>query len=90
MFKKGDKYIHFAKYGSINKGEVKSCNNERVIDTENLVMYSSQYIITTKNIILKLDGSDGKIYKIDGEFTVEGANQINDMLTEVMEEKINE
>jgi hypothetical protein len=35
-----------------------------------------------------LDGSDGKIYKIDGEFTVEGAKRINDMLTKAMEEKI--
>lgn len=89
MFKEGDKYIHFTKYGSVNKGEVKSYNNERVIDTENLVMYSSQYIITTKNIILKLDDSDGKIYKIEEEFTIEGAKQINEMLTKIMDKKTN-
>ncbi len=90
MFKEGDKYIHFTKYGSVNKGEVKSCGGHSIIDTKNLVTYHSQHIITTKGIILNLDGSDGKIYKIDRVFTVEGANRINDMLTKVMEEKTNE
>jgi hypothetical protein len=90
MFKEGDKYIHFTKYGSVNKGEVQSCGNHKVIDTKNFVTYHSQYIITTKGIILNLDGSDGKIYKIDGEFTVEGAKRINDVLTKAMEEKTNE
>ena len=90
MFKEGDKYIHFTKYGSVNKGEVKSCDSTTSIDTQNLCSYEKLQIITTKGIILNLDGSDGKIYKIDGEFTVDGAKRINDMLTKAMEEKINE
>jgi hypothetical protein len=90
MFKKGDKYIHFTKYGSVNKGEVQSCGSTTSIDTQNLCSYKKLHIITTKGIILNLDGSDGKIYKIDGEFTIEGAKRINDMLTKAMEEKINE
>ena len=90
MFKPGSKYIHFTKYGSVNKGEVKSYNCHRVIDTKNLVTYNSPYIITTKGIVLNLDGSDGKIYEVDGEITVERAKRINESLTNVIEKKIND
>lgn len=87
MLKEGDKYIHFTKYGNINKGEVRSCGSIKSIDTHNLCSYEKHYIINTKGIILELDGSDGKIYKIDGEFTVDDAKRINDMLTKAKEEK---
>lgn len=73
MLKEGDKYIHFTKYGNINKGEVRLCGSIKSIDTHNLCSYEKHYIINTKGIILELDGSDGKIYKIDGEFTVDDA-----------------
>jgi hypothetical protein len=64
MFKSGDKYIHFTKNGSINKGEVKSYCETCVIDTINCVEYLKPYIVTTKNIVLQLDGSDGTIFKV--------------------------
>jgi len=64
MFKSGDKYIHFAKWDSVNKGEVKSYGETRVIDTKNCVEYLRPHIVTTKNIVLELDGSDGTIFKI--------------------------
>ncbi len=72
MFQKGDKYIHFTKYGGINKGVVKSYHTGTfVIDTTNQVSYYKPYITTTNNTQLQLDGSDGKIYKINQEFTKE-------------------
>ena len=64
MFKSGDKYIHFAKYGGVNKGEVKSYGETCVIDTKNCVEYLKPHIVTTKNIVLELDGSDGTIFKV--------------------------
>jgi hypothetical protein len=64
MFKSGDNYIHFTKNGSVNKGEVKSCGETRVIDTINCVEYLKPHIVTTKNIVLQLDGSDGTIFKV--------------------------
>ena len=36
MLQKGDKYIHFTKYGGVNKGEVDEVfSNHNVIDTKN-------------------------------------------------------
>lgn len=80
VFKEGDKYIHFTKYGSINKGEVKSCGSTTVVDAFRCVTYKQHYIISTKGILLNLDGTDGKVYKIEDEFTEEeGENFINAM-----------
>lgn len=76
MFKEGDKYIHFTKYGGINKGEVKWAGYTTVIDTTNKVKYRKHYIVTTKNISLDLDGSDGRIYKIESELTDEQCEKI--------------
>jgi len=90
MFKQGDKYIHFTKYGSINKGEVKSCGSATSIDTFNLVTYKKQHIISTKGIMLNLDGSDGRIYKIEEELTPAVAQHMQDWLEVVIKKKINE
>jgi energy-converting hydrogenase Eha subunit H len=64
MFKTGDRYIHFTKYGSVNFGIVKHVHEVNVIDTTNGVIYASVSIITDKNSCLELDGSDGRIYRI--------------------------
>ena len=64
MFKIGDRYIHFTKYGSVNFGTVKHVHEVNVIDTNNSVVYVSVSIITDKNSCLELDGSDGRIYRI--------------------------
>jgi hypothetical protein len=88
-FKKGDKYIHFTKYGSVNKGEVQSCGGTTVMDTKNLVEYYSPTITTTKGIILHLDGSDGKIFKIENEYTIEEAQNLDNLLTMIQQRKSN-
>jgi hypothetical protein len=64
MFKAGDNYIHFTKYGGINRGEVKWYGEVTTIDAANSVVYQKPYLVTTKNIILELDGTDGRIFKI--------------------------
>lgn len=64
MFKTGDRYIHFTKYGSINFGTVKHVHEVNIVDAENKVVYVSVSIITDKNNCLELDGSDGRIYRI--------------------------
>ena len=90
MFKEGDKYIHFTKYGSVNKGEVRSCGSTTSIDTQNLCSYKKLHIITTKGIMLELDGSDGKIYKIDHEYTPEQAENINNFIKSAIRKKTDE
>ena len=76
MFKKGDKFIHFTKYGGVNKGEVAEVHEVTNWDTNNLCSYIVNRIFTTKGISLNLDGSDGRIYKIDSEMTQDSANKI--------------
>jgi hypothetical protein len=87
MFKVGDKYIHFTKYGSVNKGEVKSYGETRVIDTENCVEYLKPHIVTTKNFILELDGSDGMIFKIKSEYTIEESEKISMGIQKIIDHK---
>jgi hypothetical protein len=86
-FKKGDKYIHFTKYGSVNKGEVESCGGTTVMDTKNLVEYRVPTITTTKGILLHLDGSDGKIFKIEQEYTIEEAENLDNLLVMIHQRK---
>lgn len=62
--KPGDKYIHFTKYGGVNKGEVELIGGSLVHDPENEVVYDSRYIKSTVGFLLYLDGSDGRVYRI--------------------------
>jgi hypothetical protein len=87
MYKVGDRYIHFTKYGSVNKGEVKSYGERKVIDTENCVEYLKPYIITTKNIVLELDGSDGMIFKVENEYTIEECKKMSMTIQKMVEYK---
>ena len=86
-FKEGDKYIHFSKYGSINKGEVQSCGSTTVIDAFRCVTYKQYHIISTKGILLNLDGSDGRVYKIEDEFTPEEGENFLNFMTKAQEIK---
>lgn len=71
MFKPGDRYVHFTKYGSINFGEVKWFGYQEIIDGELGIHYNVPYISTIKNFHLMLDGSDGKICKISHDMTID-------------------
>jgi hypothetical protein len=71
MFEPGDKYIHFTKYGGVNKGEVKRYGNQISWDTDNMVAYFLPYIETTKGFIIHLTGEDGQAFKIKDDITEE-------------------
>ncbi len=71
MFNTGDKYIHFTKYGGVNKGEVKRFGNQINWDTDNMVAYFLPYIETTKGFIIHLNGEDGQVFKIKDNITEE-------------------
>jgi hypothetical protein len=86
-FTPGSKYIHFTKYGGINKGEVKSYGETHVMDTKNCVTYLKPHIITTKNILLELDGSDGTIFKVEKEYTIEEAKKLSMTIEKMVEYK---
>lgn len=62
MLQEGDSYVHFTKYGGVNIGQVKEVRSSTVIDTVNKVKYFKHYIITNKEVLLSLDGEDGRIY----------------------------
>ena len=76
MFQRGDKYIHFTKYGGVNKGEIQDFQEIHVLDTDNCCTYKKVSILTTKGISLCLDGSDGKIYKIESEISEKRAKDL--------------
>ena len=71
MFKKGDKYIHFTRYGGVNKGEVEWYGTQINWDFENKVAYHIPYIKSTKGIVIHLNSKDGKVYKIENDITEE-------------------
>lgn len=77
IFKPGDKYIHFTKYGGVNKGEVDDVHSTTVWDTKNLCRYVSISIFTTKGVRLNLDGTDGRIYKVESEMEYEKARSLD-------------
>ena len=87
MFKKGDKFIHFTKYGGVNKGEVESVGSLSIIDTTNNVVYKRAFINTTNNVRLNLDGSDGKIYKIDRELSSEDSKSMINLAAKMGQRK---
>ena len=76
MFKEGDKYIHFTKYGGVNKGIVEWCGTQIKWDTNNMVAYHIPYIKSTKGIIIHLNGEDGHVYKIKDDITEDMLNKL--------------
>ena len=71
MFEKGDRYIHFTKYGGVNKGEVEWYGTQINWDTENMIAYHIPYIKSTKGIVIHLNGEDGRVFKIKDDITEE-------------------
>jgi hypothetical protein len=71
MFKKGDKFVHFTKYGGVNIGLVHHYGEILCYDLDNLVVYKSFQIVTTQGVTLQLDGTDGQVYLIDHELVAE-------------------
>jgi hypothetical protein len=81
MFKQGDKYIHFTKYGGVNKGEVEWYGESINWDTDNMVAYHIPYIKSTKGIVIRLNGEDGKVFKIKNDITEEMLNKLKGSAT---------
>jgi hypothetical protein len=73
MFNPGDKFIRFSKYGSTHMGVVKSYGERfRVEITQTYkVRMSVPYIVSENGVVYELDGSDGKIYRVNYEYTEE-------------------
>jgi len=85
MFAKGEFFIHYKRYGGVNKGEVESVGHISVIS--NGVVYRRNYINTTNNVRLNLDGTDGKIYKIEREISVEEYKSIGNLAAKMGQKK---
>lgn len=69
MWKVGDKYIHFTKYGGVNKGVVVDLHEQIRIDYRNKCEYKVNGIVIEIGIVLWLD--EDEVYKItkDDNFT---------------------
>lgn len=76
MLQKGDKYIHFTKYGGVNFGTVKEVFNQHSFDHLNKVMYLKPYIRNENGMSYEI-GKEGSFYKIHQEFTQEQADKIH-------------
>lgn len=88
MFKPGDKFIHFTKYGGVNRGEVQRLHSITVWDTKNLCKYEVISIFTTKGVKLNLDGTDGLVYKVESEMDSKEAYDFNQMMEKVTANKV--
>jgi len=73
MFEPGDKFIRFSKYGGTRMGVVKFYGETLCVEInpEYKVRIRIPYIITENGVSLKLDGTDGQIYKVDHEYDEE-------------------
>lgn len=89
MFETGDKFIHYTKYGGVNIGEVKEVNVVKCIDAGNKFIYEKPVIITTNNVALDTDGSDGRIYKINAFMSDKGVERLENLVTTLREKKEN-
>jgi hypothetical protein len=76
MLKKGDKYIHFTKYGGVNFGTVKEVFNLHSFDHLNKVTYLKPCIRNENSMTYELE-KDGRFYKIDREYTQEEADNLH-------------
>lgn len=74
-FKPGDKYIHYTKYGGVNRGEVSSVETVTAWDFTNKCSFQKVVLLTTKGVRLNLDGSDGQIYLVLGEISERTAEE---------------
>lgn len=83
--KPGDLYIHFTKYGGVNKGEVEWYGETINWDTDNMVAYHIPYIKSTKGIVIHLNGEDGKVFKIKNDITEEMLRKLKSSST-ILEE----
>lgn len=87
MFKPGDKFILYTKYGGVVKGEVKEILEITGIDTTNKVNYVYTKLLTTNDIIYSMDGTDGKLYKIKSEMTEEQVEKVKNVIKELKDSR---
>ncbi len=77
MLKEGDSYVHFTKYGGIQRGIVESIRYTKGISTTTLCVYEKPYMVNDRGIVYDLDGSDGKFYKVTDEIDKAEAERID-------------
>jgi hypothetical protein len=63
-FKVGDEYIHFTKYGGVNKGIVRRIIPTTVFNLQHGCKYEKYDIVNDLGIMINIDGTDGLVYKI--------------------------
>lgn len=63
MFKVGDRYVQFIN-GEINMGLVKQIQEVVICDKPNMISYVAVSITNENDVVLELDGTDGRIYRI--------------------------
>jgi hypothetical protein len=68
MFKEGDMYVQFTKYGGINRGVVSEVFNIICVDSQNGISYEVPHIRNENGIALNLS-EDGLIYRITHEYS---------------------
>jgi hypothetical protein len=85
MFSPGDRYIHITKHGGINIGTVERIDIHHVIVHDKYVC-EEPVLLSTHGVPYYLDGSDGKILKIEKEYT-EREQQLYKETIEVLIEK---
>ena len=86
-FKKGDLYIHFTKYGGVNKGMVKDIHKATNYDTVTATAYEKYSLININDVMISLNGEDGKVYKVSAELSEQEVSDIVETLKKVRDIK---
>ncbi len=67
--KKGDKYIHYTKYGSVNIGIVAEIGVTHSVILKEGIIIEKPYFLSNNKVLYQLDGSDGQFFIIHKELT---------------------
>ena len=86
-FKEGDKYIHFTKYGGVNRGIVKKVSSITVSSIPQRCTYIVPTITTDSGVTLLLNGTDGDFYKIGSELSDEQITKMENFYSEMRKRK---
>lgn len=79
-FKVGDLYVHYTRYGGRNKGMVKEIHKATAYDIETATAYEKYSLINTNNVMISLNGEDGKVYRVAAELSEQEVSDIVETL----------
>ena len=79
-FKVGDLYVHFTKYGGVNKGMIREIHTATCYDTVTSTAYEKYFLININDVMISLNGEDGRVYRVSAELSEQEVSNIVETL----------